>query len=448
MEKLLIIDDDPGIVRSLKWAFDDYDVVAAEDRPSGVAAFERHKPKVVTLDLGLPPAVDDATEGLATLAEILKIEPATKVIVVSGNEDRTNAVKAVANGAYDFYGKPIDAEVLGLIVRRAFHVHQLEQENRALQAQNRNGVHGLMTADDSMLRVVKLIEKVAPSSANVLILGESGTGKELVARALHNLSDRGEGRFIAINCAAIPENLLESELFGYEKGAFTGAAKQTIGKIELAHKGTLFLDEIGDMPMALQAKLLRFIQERQIERVGGRQTIDVDTRIVSATHRNLQSFIEDGAFREDLFYRIGEISIDVPPLRERGADVVLLGKHFIDKYARENKVGPLQLADGAEAALLRHVWRGNVRELENCVKRAVILANGPSISAEELGIGAATEGASAPAVPKTIKDARHEAERSALQAAMEKAEGNLSAAAKVLGVSRPTLYNLLKQHDI
>ncbi|MEL6364794.1 MAG: PEP-CTERM-box response regulator transcription factor, partial [Pseudomonadota bacterium] len=347
--KLLVVDDDPGIQRSLRWAFEDYEVVQATDRIQALNLFQKHAPDVVTLDLGLPPAVDSAEEGLKALRSMLDERPETKVIVVSGNEDTANAVAAVADGAYDFYAKPIDAEVLGLIVQRAFHVFDLEEQNRRLQREKRtDGKLGLVTADAEMLRICRLVEKVAPSRASVLLLGESGVGKELFARALHDLSDRAAGPFVPINCAAIPDQLLESELFGHEKGAFTGAVKTTKGKLEVANRGTVFLDEIGDMPAALQAKLLRVLQERVIERIGGRDSIPIDIRVVCATHQNLQDMIADSAFREDLYFRIGEISVRIPPLRERAEDVGLLARHFLDKHAERERSRAKRLSPEAE----------------------------------------------------------------------------------------------------
>ncbi|HSG33129.1 MAG TPA: PEP-CTERM-box response regulator transcription factor, partial [Sphingomonadaceae bacterium] len=416
---LLAIDDDLGIQRSLKWCFDDYEVMTAGDRSSAVKVMEELRPAVVTLDLGLPPAVDDATEGLATLKAILAIEPTTKVIVVSGNEDHANAVRAIAEGAYDFYSKPIDEEVLQLIIRRAFHVYELEAENRALRTGSSDD-HGILTASENMQSVCNMVEKIAPTDAAVLLLGESGTGKELLAKALHKRGGRADGPFIAINCAAIPENLLESELFGHEKGAFTGAIKSLKGKIELAHGGTLFLDEIGDMPPSLQGKLLRFLQEREIERIGGREIIPVDVRVVSATHRNLRKLIDDGSFREDLFYRIAEIVVDIPPLRDRGDDAVLLAQHFAIRIATQMQTPAVKLTADAADAIRAYKWRGNVRELENRVKRAVIMANRSVVNAADLDLPSATprgQGSdSAPAELISLRDAREQAERQAIMA--------------------------------
>ncbi|WP_425450107.1 PEP-CTERM-box response regulator transcription factor [Virgifigura deserti] len=441
---LLLVDDDPAILRMLRWSFENYQVHTASNRAEALRQVAETQPPVVTLDLGLPPMPDDAIEGLATLEQILSTAPDTKVIVVTGNEDRTNAVKAIGLGAYDFYQKPIDAEILSLIVDRAFKLWELEAENRRLKGTGDEAFFGITTASEPMQRVCRSIEKVAPTDASVLLLGESGTGKELLAHALHNLSDRKNAPFIAINCGAIPEALLESELFGHEKGAFTGAIRQVKGKIELAQRGTLFLDEIGDMPMSLQVKLLRFLQERVIERIGGRDQIPVDVRIVCATNRNLHERIAGGQFREDLFYRISEISIDIPPLRARGDDSVVLACHFIEKYGRNDSKRKLKLSAEALAALREYHWPGNVRELENRVKRAVILAETSIIGAADLDLRS-TEAAN---TMPTLREAREKAERSILLDALNSAEGNLSVAAKMLGVSRPTIYSLLKQLNI
>jgi two-component system, NtrC family, response regulator len=450
-EKLLVVDDDRGILQALKWSFDSYDLVTASDRSEAVAAMRRHSPKVVTLDLGLPPHVDDPREGLATLKEILTIAPTTKIIVVSGNDERQNAVEAIGLGAWDFYSKPIDADTLSLIVSRAFHVHALEEENRRLRLRSRGGLESLITSNPRMLEICRTIEKVAPADVSVLLQGESGTGKEIVANAIHGLSRRSEGPFIPINCGAIPETLLESELFGYEKGAFTGALRQTKGKIELAAGGTLFLDEIGDMPAALQVKLLRFLQERRVDRLGSRTSIDVDVRIICATHQDLQRQIAEGRFREDLFYRISGIPIVIPPLRERGEDAVLIARHLIERFATEQGRRPPLLGEDASHAIRRHSWRGNVRELENRVRRAIILSAGPDLRANDLDLGNDEPDAphNAPSGQVTsLREAREQAERLVVQNALNQAQGNLSAAARLLEVSRPTLYALLRQHRL
>ena len=443
--RLLIVEDDVGLRRQLAWAFKDYEVQFAGSRDEALALVDSTKPAVVTLDLGLPPDPDGATEGLATLERIMSVAPGTKVIVVTGNEDRAHALKAVGLGAYDFYQKPIDAEVLHLIVDRAHNLHQLEAENRRLQElQRASPLRGLVTASAPMLSVCGTVEKIAPTSASVFIMGESGTGKELIARALHEMSPRAPKRFVAINCAAIPENLLESELFGHEKGAFTGAHKQVIGKIELADEGTLFLDEIGDMPMALQAKLLRFLQERRIERIGGRDEIPVDVRIVCATHQKPDELIRAHRFREDLYYRLSEIVISIPPLRQRTGDTVLLAHHFLNQFAKENGRTLRGFTNEALAAINAYPWPGNVRELENRMKRAVIMAEGALLSPTDLDLPL-SQGRAAPA---SLKDVRDRAEREALEQAMAQAEGNVTLAAKILGVSRPTLYGLMRYHGM
>jgi two-component system NtrC family response regulator len=441
---LLIVEDDAGLQSQLRWYFEDYETLVAEDRESALALVRRHEPPVVTLDLGLPPDPANASEGLEALAQILAIAPGTKVVVVTGNDDRDNAVRAIGLGAYDFYQKPVDPQILGLIVERAYQLHELEDENRRLALRERSSpLQGIIAASSEMTRVCRMVERVAPTDATVLLLGESGTGKELLARALHDLSHRTEGRFVAINCAAIPETLLESELFGYEKGAFTGAAKQTLGKIEYANRGTLFLDEIGDLPQSLQAKLLRFLQERVVERVGGREEIPVDVRVIGATHQDLPRLIEDGRFREDLYYRISEISLRIPPLRERTGDAVLLARHFLDPFAREHGRPIRGFSEDALAAIETYHWPGNARELENRVKRAVIMAEGNRLSADDLELALPDE-----AIPLNLRQVREEAERRAIERALALFNGNVSQAADILGVSRPTLYDLVKKYDL
>ena len=385
--QLLVVEDDEGLQRQLKWSYEDYEVVCVGDRRAAIEALRAHEPAVVTLDLGLPPDPDGTSEGFATLQEILSLKPDTKVIVASGHGARESALKAIAMGAYDFYQKPVDIDQLGLIVARAFHLQDIEAENRRLaDAKQTTALAGLITNADSMVRVCRMIERVANTDVSVMLLGASGTGKELLARGLHDSSARKGGPFVAINCAAIPENLLEAELFGYEKGAFTGAIKTTEGKIELAEGGTLFLDEVGDIPLPLQVKLLRFLQERVIERIGGRKQIDVDVRIVCATHQNLEGMIADGAFREDLWYRLAEVVIRIPALAERHGDAVLLAHHFLRKYAREMKRPVKGFNADALAAIEAWKWPGNVRELENRMKRAVIMADGNRLSAQDLDL--------------------------------------------------------------
>lgn len=441
--KLLIVDDDPGLQKQLKWALEDYDPVVVGDRESALEELARHSPSVVTLDLGLPPDPANASEGLRALSEILSAAPSTKVIVVTGNDDREVAVRAVGQGAYDFYEKPIDPDVLRLIVDRAHRLHVLENENRQLIAKQREPLEGIIAGSRQMLDVCRHIEKIAPTDTSVLLLGESGTGKEILARAVHELSARDGKTFVAINCAAIPENLLESELFGYEKGAFTGASKQTRGKLEYADGGTLFLDEMGDLPPALQAKLLRFLQERVIERVGGRQEIAVDTRVICATHKNLKELIEQKLFREDLYYRISEVSVSIPPLRERAGDTILIGRVLMRRYADQHNNNVKDFSPRALAALEHYAWPGNVRELENRVKRAVIMTDGALIEPADLELDADAEHSF-----KTLKEIRETAEANAIQEALAMSGSQIGKAAEMLGVSRPTVYHLLKKYNI
>ena len=439
---LMIVEDDTGLRSQLRWSFEDYDVVMADDRKSALELLHRHQPPVVLQDLGLPPDANGTTEGFATIADILQEAPYTKVIVATGNGDRDNAVKAIGSGAYDFCSKPLDLEVLRLIVGRAFRVHELEAENRKLRNQSSTALEGIIGNSEAMLHACRLAEKVGPTNATVLLLGETGTGKELFARALHRLSPRRDGPFVAINCAAIPETLLEAELFGYEKGAYTGAHKQTKGKIELAGGGTLLLDEIGDMPVALQAKLLRFLEERSVERIGGREPIPVDVRIICATHQDLHMLIRDGRFRQDLFYRISEVNIVLPALRDRAGDTVLLAQHFLEQAASRHKRAVRGLTAKALKAIAAHPWRGNVRELENVINNAVIMAEGKQIGPEALRLDIIGEDV------LDLRQVRTDAERRAIQRALTKAGGNLSRVADLLGVSRPTLYDLLDKHDL
>jgi two-component system, NtrC family, response regulator len=443
--KLLIVEDDEGLQRQLRWAYDDYEVIVVGDQQSAIDALRAEEPGVVTLDLGLPPDPDGTSEGFATLDAILKLKPDTKVIVASGHGARESALRAIAGGAYDFYAKPVDIDQLGMIVARAFHLHAIEAENRRL-AETSTGttvLGGMITAAPEMQKVARTIERVAKTAVSVMLLGASGTGKELLARGLHDASDRAKGAFVAINCAAIPETLLESELFGHEKGAFTGAIKTTIGKIELAAGGTLFLDEIGDVPLPLQVKLLRFIQERTIERIGGRAPISVDTRIVTATHRDLNAMIAATTFREDLYYRLAEIVVKIPTLAERAGDPALLAKHFLAKFQSMNSAVRGLSAD-AQAAIDAWTWPGNVRELENRMKRAVIMADGKLVTAADLDLDA--DNVDADII--NLKAVREAADRRAIRRAIGRAEGNISNAAKMLGISRPTLYDLLKSYGL
>ena len=444
--KLLIVEDDEGLQRQLRWAYDDYEVIVAGDRATAIDMVRLHEPDVVTLDLGLPPNPDGVEEGFATLADILRLKPDTKVIVASGHGARESALRAIGSGAYDFYAKPVEIDELGLIVARAFHVHALEAENARLAAVpgGTTLLGGIITASPEMLKTVRTVERVASADVSVMLLGASGTGKELLARGLHETSGRRDGAFVAINCAAIPENLLESELFGHEKGAFTGAVKTTEGKIEQAHGGTLFLDEIGDVPLSLQVKLLRFLQERTIERVGGRKGIPVDTRVVTATHRDVDAMVANGAFREDLYYRIAEIVVTIPSLAERPGDASLLGRAFVKRFASSMRSDVTGLSPDAMVALDAWSWPGNVRELENRVKRAVIMADGKLVTAADLDLA---EGDAADD-PINLKSMREAADRKAIARAVARTDGNISGAAKLLGISRPTLYDLLKNYDI
>jgi two-component system NtrC family response regulator len=444
--KLLVIEDDPGLQTQLRWCFEGYEVVIAGDRETALAELKKHQMPVVTLDLGLPPDADGTSEGFAILEEIMLQAPHTKIIVVTGNNEREHATRSVAMGAYDFFYKPIDADMLELIVNRAYRVYELEEENRRLSTrQTEAPLSGVITGSDSMLQVCRTVEKVAPTDASVLVLGESGTGKELLARSLHELSARKDARFVAINCAAIPENLLESELFGYEKGAFTGAAKQTPGKIETASGGTLFLDEIGDMPAPLQAKLLRFLQERVVERVGGRKEIPVDVRVLCATHKDLHELIRSNQFREDLYYRIAEVSITIPSLKDREGDALLLARVFLERISKQQGKKGHRFSKDAMAAIESYPWPGNVRELENRVKRAVIMAEQKQITAADLELGGSTPEELA---TFNLREIRDRSDRQAVVRALNHVGGKVSRAAELLGVSRPTMYDLLRKFGL
>ena len=444
-QKLLVVEDDPGLQSQLRWCFEGYEVLVAEDRQTALAQLRRHEPAVVLQDLGLPPDSEGVSEGLATLEETLAIAPETKVIVVTGHGDQENALRAVGLGAYDFYQKPVETETLQLIVDRAYQMANLEQENRRLLKQeSQSPLDGIVAASKKMLEVCRMVEKVAPTNATTLLLGESGTGKELMARALHSLSDRVDKPFIAINCAAIPENLLESELFGHEKGAFTGAVKQTRGRVELADGGTLFLDEIGDMPLALQSKLLRFLQERIVERVGGREEISVDVRVVCATNQNLLNLIAEGGFREDLYYRISEITIEIPPLRERKGGRLILARTLLEKFAANQNRTFKGFSTEAQHAIQSYEWPGNVREMENKIKGAIIMADGKYVTADDLSLD--TVDSRPPSL--NLREVRRASETEAVRRALVHASGNISQAAKLLGITRPTLYDLLDKYGI
>ncbi|MCC6707427.1 MAG: PEP-CTERM-box response regulator transcription factor [Gammaproteobacteria bacterium] len=441
--KLLVVDDDPGLQKQLRWNFEDYEVTVAGDREAALAALRQTQAPVVTLDLGLPPDAANASEGLAALREMLEFAPKTKIVVVTGNDDREVAVRAVAQGAYDFYEKPIDPDVLRLIVERAHVLSELEAENQRLASQVAAPLSGIIAGSTAMQEICRRIEKIGPTDASVLLLGESGTGKEVLARALHELSPRRGNDFVAINCAAIPDTLLESELFGYERGAFTGATKQTKGKLEFANHGTLFLDEIGDLPSSLQAKLLRFLQERVLERVGGREEIAVDTRVICATHQDLRGQIRDNRFREDLYYRISEVSVQIPPLRDRIGDTVIIARALLGRMADMHRGRIKDFSDGAVKAMQAYAWPGNVRELENRVKRAVIMADGRYIEPADLELEAVGD----TRLP-TLKECREEAESLAIRRALAAADGQVNRAAELLGVSRPTVYHLVKKYNI
>ena len=447
---LLIVEDDLALQKQIKWSLDRFDCVTASDRESALAAYRRHRPAVVTMDLGLPPDPDGTSEGFRLLGQLLELDTDLKVIVLTGQNDRANALRAVSLGAYDFFAKPFEPELLALTIERAYRLWELQAENRRLQAQQPSGaLGGLITRDAEMLRICRVIERVAGSDATVMLLGESGTGKEVLAQGLHQASKRS-GKFVAINCAAIPEALLESELFGYEKGAFTGAAKTTVGKIETAHGGTLMLDEIGDLPQPLQAKLLRFLQERKIERIGGRQEIPVDVRVVCATHQDLQELIKQQRFREDLYYRLAEIVVNIPALRERQGDALLLAQAFLRRFAQEQRRS-LTFSDEAMTAIERYGWPGNVRQLLNAVKRAAIMTDGARVQSSDLGLPAtaldAAEGGTA-TVSLDLRQAREAAERQVVLAALSRTANNMARSAELLGVSRPTLYELVSRLGI
>jgi two-component system NtrC family response regulator len=442
--KLLIVEDDPGIQSQLRWCFEDYEVLAATDREAAINELRRHEPGVVLQDLGLPPDEDGVSEGFATLRDILSLAPFTKVVVITGHGDQSNAVKAVGLGAYDFYQKPVDVDTLQLIVQRAYRIHALEAENRRLlEALGTSPLDGVIASSDAMLKVCRTVEKVAPTNATTLLQGESGTGKEVLARAIHSLSTRKDMPFVAINCAAIPEPLLESELFGFEKGAFTGAVKTTPGKIEVANGGTLFLDEIGDMPLALQAKLLRFLQERTVERVGGRTEIPVDVRVVCATNKNLKQAMSVNAFRDDLYYRIAEITIDIPPVRDREGGRIVLAQHLLSKFATQQGRAIKGFTDDGHDAIETYAWPGNVREMENKIKAAVIMAEGKMVSAADLGLSVVEAPPSL-----NLRIVRQNAETQAIRQALIRTGGNISRTAELLGVTRPTLYDLMSKYGV
>jgi two-component system NtrC family response regulator len=442
---ILVVEDDEGLCGQYRWAFPGFSVLIAHSRAQAVAVAERERPAVVVTDLGLPPDPDGVSEGFAVLEDLCRLQPDSKVIVVTGNGGRAHALRAIAGGAYDFCEKPVQIDLLRTIVDRAVRLHALEAENRRLaDTGTPNPIKKIVTADEAMLKVCRTVERLAATNVSVILLGESGTGKEALARALHDLGPRARQPFVAINCAAIPETLLESELFGYERGAFTGAHKQTIGKIESAHRGTLFLDEIGDLPQPLQVKLLRFLQDHVIERIGGRQQIQVDVRVVSATNTAIEEQVEDGRFRGDLFYRLNSIAVRIPPLRQRAGDPALLARYFLARFNKEFNRNLRGFAESAVTALAAHSWPGNVRELENRIKRAVIMADGRTITAADLELAEPPEDTA----NLDLRAARMRAERDVIQRAIARCNGHLTATAKLLGISRPTLYTLLESHGI
>jgi two-component system, NtrC family, response regulator len=459
--KILIIDDDEEIRTQMKWAVAaDYTVALAGDRKEAIIRFQEHRPQVVLLDLGLPPNPNDTTEGMATLSALLTVDRSAKVIIISGQSDRENAMRAIGAGAYDFLSKPLDLEQLRLLLQRCFFVSALERDYRQLQDEERPGMfEGILGSNEKMEEVFRTVGKVAKATAPVLILGESGTGKEMIANAIHRRSAFKNKPFVAINCNAIPENLIESELFGYEKGAFTGANTQKIGLIETAEGGTLFLDEIGDLPPPVQVKMLRFLQEKRIQRVGGRQEIEVDARVLAATHVDLTAAIKEGRFREDLYFRLAVVVCKLPPLRDRGEDVILLAQDFLKRFGKQNGRENLSYDPAALKAIARHPWPGNVRELQNRVQRAVIMADSRRITCEDLEIGSSAAGGETGVPlnggPKAdfsqaggLKEARETLERELVNQALNRNDGNISAAAKELGVSRPTFYELMNKLGI
>lgn len=444
--KLLIVDDDDEIRTQMKWALSaEYEIILAEDRAAGMNAFRAHKPAVALLDLGLPPRPGDTEEGFALLSEVMAADKMTKAVVITGQNEREHALRAVSGGAYDFLCKPVNMDELKIVLKRCFYVAQLERENRDLQlALGGSAFEGMLGTSAKTQELFSAIRKVATTDAPVLLLGESGTGKEKAALAIHVRSARRNGPFVAINCGAIPDTLLESELFGHEKGAFTGAHVQRKGRVENASGGTLFLDEIGELPLPLQVKLLRVLQEQRITRIGGREEIEIDARILAATNSDLKAAISQGKFREDLFYRLAVVAITLPPLRERGDDVRLLAQEFLQRFAAENKKDGLVFQPEALRALNRHVWPGNIRELENRVKRAVIMTDGKRISAEDLELTQALDSERV----TTLKEARENLEREMILSVLQRHSGKITAAAQELGVSRPTLYELMGKLNI
>ncbi|OLB02365.1 MAG: PEP-CTERM-box response regulator transcription factor [Verrucomicrobia bacterium 13_2_20CM_54_12] len=446
--KLLIVDDDEAIRTQMKWALgEDYEVHFAEDRKAAVESFEAHSPAVTLLDLGLPPCPNECDEGLAVLSDILAIDNTAKVIIISGQGEKHNAIQAVGAGAYDFLCKPVEMEELRLLIRRCIHVMELEKEYHKLQQSQRSDVfENMLGTSPQMQAVFAFIRKVAGTNAPVLLLGESGTGKEMAAAAIHHRSTRKDGPFVAINCNAIPENLLESELFGHEKGSFTGAHIQRKGLLETASGGTLFLDEIGELPPAIQVKLLRFLQEQRLQRVGGRQELQVDTRLVAATNADLKGLINNGKFREDLYFRLAVVTIRLLPLRERGEDIVFLAREFLQRYGSQNGRTRMVFAPDALRAMSCYSWPGNVRELQNRVKRGVIMTSGSRVTAKDLELERDRGVVSSAAT--TLRQAREHVEREMVEQALKKNSGKITSAAAELGISRPTLYELMEKLGI
>jgi two-component system NtrC family response regulator len=443
----LIVEDDPGLQSQMRWCFsDDLEVTLAADRESALTALRRLEPEVITVDLGLPPDAGGASEGFRLIEDILRLAPMAKIIVVTGREEKENAVKAIGMGASDFYQKPLDADILTFVVNRAFRLAELERDNRELSRQhNGTNIKGIVAASTQMLTICRTLEKVAPTDVTTLITGETGTGKELLARGLHDLSHRADKPFATINCAAIPENLLESELFGFEKGSFTGATQSKKGKIESTNGGTLFLDEIGDMPMALQAKLLRFLQERVVDRVGSVKPISVDVRVVCATHRDVRQLIDSGEFREDLYYRISEITLDVPALRDRDGDALVIARSLLKSLGKHMDRANLAFSEDAVAAISAHPWPGNVREMINKVKRAIIMADSKRVTASDLELMCGADEADD---QLNLRQVRERAERGAILQALQSCQFNMAQASRVLGITRPTLYNLTDKYRI
>lgn len=442
---ILIIEDDEGLQSQLKWHFDDFDttIVTASNVQEALTAVRHYQPSIIIQDLGLPPDPEGVTEGFRCIQEILNLAPMSKIIVLTGKNEHQNALKSIQCGAYDFYYKPVDTDTLDHVVQRAFKIAQLEFENAQTETTS-EPIKGVVTANTDMKRICRMVEKIAQTNVTATLIGESGTGKEVLARAIHSNSHQAQEAFVAINCAAVPENLMESELFGHEKGSFTGATSTNIGKIEQANGGTLFLDEIGDMPLPLQAKLLRFLQERNFERVGGRKTISVDLRVVCATNKDLEAMVKEGTFREDLFYRICEIVVKIPALRERGSDAVLIANHMLNKYATSIASRKMSFSDHALDALQSYQWPGNIREVENRIKRAVVLAENNVVHIDDLDLPIEKE---KPSVIN-LKVARRNAEVEAIHSALEISNQNISAAAKLLGVTRPTLYDMIKKYNL